>query len=156
MNFMVYYLKMSISITNYYVPWVGDDFFITKTNITLKGRPKMFGSHHDESLRSIMPVGIADSSRQNRCYETLLANLEINKMDNSEIVELLKEKLLIASSDYDHSSYSLREKEIAFPIEKENMLRIIKLRLYEGWSTKSLWSRFGVTNQQLTQLFRMV
>ena len=99
---------MSISITNYYVPWVGDAFFITKTNITLKGRPKMFGSHHDESLRSIMPIGIADSSRQNRCYETLLANLEINKMDNSEIIELLKEKLLIANSDSDHSSYSLR------------------------------------------------
>ena len=98
----------------------------------------MFGSHHDESLRSIMPAGIADSLRQNRCYETLLANLEINKMDNSEIVELLKEKLLIANSDSDHSSYSLREKEIAFSIEKENMLRIIKLRLYEGWSTKSL------------------
>ena len=98
----------------------------------------MFGSHHDGSLRSIMPVGIADSSRQNQCYETLLANLEINKMDNSEIVELLKEKLLIANSDSDHSSYSLREKEIAFPIEKENMLRIIKLRLYKDWSTKSL------------------
>ena len=54
---------MEISITNYYIPKVTDNFVISKTNIALKGRPRKLGNQNSVSLQSIMLVGIADSSR---------------------------------------------------------------------------------------------
>ena len=147
---------MEFSITNYYIPEVIDHFSITKVNLAGKGRPRILGNQNSKSLLSIMPVGIADSSHQNHCYNALLSNLGIDLLDNGEILFMLKEKHSISNSDSDHSNHSLSEKEIVLPTDDENTLRIVKLRLYQGWSTKSLWLKFGITHEQLTQIFRMV
>ena len=140
---------MEISITNYYIPKVSDNFVISKTNKALKGRPRKLGNQNSVSLQSIMPVGIADSSCQNRCYDTLISNLGMDIMDNSEILAMLKENHSISNSDSDRSNYSLSMKDMAPPTDNETMLRIVQLRLHQGWSTKSLWSKFRVTHEQL-------
>ena len=83
-----------------------------------------------------MPVGIADSSSQNRCYDTLLSNLGMDIMDNSEILAILKEKHSISNSD--RSNYSLSVKDMAPPTDDETIIKIIQLRLHQGRTTKSL------------------
>ena len=83
-----------------------------------------------------MPVGIADSSRQNRCYDTPLSNLGMDIMENSEILAILKEKHSISNSD--RSNYSLSVKDMAPLTDDETMIKIVQLKLHQGRTTKSL------------------
>ena len=102
---------MKFSITNYYIPRASDSFYITKTSIALQGRPRRLGKQNSELLSSIMPVEIADYSRQNHFYNALLSNLGIDQMGNGEILVALKLKHLAPSSAPDHPDLPLSEKE---------------------------------------------
>ena len=145
---------MSSTTTNYYLSGVSEHFKLTDAPAPTRGRPKILGEKEGGQLEVIMPVGFADAQKGNMSYHKLLENLHISSMENNEILSALHsgctESDVKASIDNKMMvDYLVKER-----IPESTKIDIIRLRLHQRWSIPSLWAKFSVSPDTISEIFK--
>ena len=144
---------MSIEDTNYYISSESESFVICSTSVKTKGRWKRLGNDKDAKLSAILPVGSASSPLNNRNYQDLIDNLHISRLDNRQILQIIKEKYCIDSSATQFKAQVANQdaqlEEWLDPVSRD----ILRLRLHDKWSIDSICSRFETSRTDVKRLF---
>ena len=147
---------MELRITNYYHPKLCDDMNIHTVQITQRGRRKILGTNNSPWLEGVMSTGFADTIKENLQYKRLITNL---KLSQKTTTDLRDQFLSINSADeicFDHAmDWDPKEKE-SERLDNKLILNIIRLRLLKNWSIPSLWAKFGVSKDQISQIIRWI
>ena len=153
-------LKMSESLTNYYVAGSNQLLRITEVRLKTVGRPKKLDCTPPDDQNQLLKAGVADFAKENRLYLDLIRNAGCDQMTNDGILEAVAEftgwteysNWIRKSHKPDQDSESDKSM-FKIPVWREAAVKIVHLRTSKNWSIPSIWAKFSLTREQISRTF---
>ena len=144
---------MDAQVTNLCFPGLMQPLALRKVKLAGPGRPKKLNKTSRDWEWALLQAGLADWSRRNKAYWDLLTTLGVNEATNKDIFESYIDKYPPATTNYSTNSRDDPLDRPSTEILTEFDYKLIALRIFNGWSIKSIWAKFGVPKHKLKEVF---